>query len=45
MRSFHHRERREQPEVVDGEFPLPNRPGLGIEVSDEALAEYSVGTG
>ena len=34
-----------QPEVVAGEFPLPNRPGLGIEVNDEALAEYSVGAG
>ncbi len=32
-----------QPEVVDGAFPLPDRPGLGIEISDETLAEYSVG--
>ena len=32
-----------QPEVVGGAFPLPERPGLGIEISDDALAEYSVG--
>ncbi len=34
-----------QPEVVDGAFPLPERPGLGIEISDEALAKYSVDGG
>ena len=34
-----------QPDVVDRAFPLPDRPGLGIEISDEALAKYSVDRG
>jgi galactonate dehydratase len=28
------------PEVVDGYFPLPDAPGLGIELDHEALARY-----
>ncbi len=31
-----------RPEVVYGAFLLPKRPGLGIEISDKALAEFSV---
>lgn len=32
-----------QPQVVDGAFVLPDGPGLGIDVSDDALEEHSVG--
>src|SRR2546423_226244 len=28
------------PEVVDGYFPLPDQPGLGVELNREALAEH-----
>jgi galactonate dehydratase len=28
------------PEVVDGYFPLPDQPGLGVELNHEALAEH-----
>jgi galactonate dehydratase len=26
--------------MVDGHFPLPDKPGLGIELSEKALAKY-----
>lgn len=32
----------EQPKVVDGYLPLPQKPGLGIELNPQALARYSV---
>jgi L-alanine-DL-glutamate epimerase-like enolase superfamily enzyme len=32
----------EQPKVVDGYFPLPQKPGLGIELNPEAVAKYRV---
>jgi L-alanine-DL-glutamate epimerase-like enolase superfamily enzyme len=28
-------------EMVDGYMPLPRKPGLGIELSDEAIRKYS----
>ncbi|MDE3075151.1 MAG: mandelate racemase/muconate lactonizing enzyme family protein [Chloroflexota bacterium] len=32
----------EQPKVVNGHFPLPQKPGLGIEIDPDALAKYAV---
>ena len=29
--------------MVDGRFPLPNKPGLGFELSEEALAKFPFG--
>ena len=26
--------------IVDGYFPLPEKPGLGIELTEQALAKY-----
>jgi L-alanine-DL-glutamate epimerase-like enolase superfamily enzyme len=31
---------KEPPKVVDGCLALPHRPGLGIELDEDALAEY-----
>ena len=28
--------------MIDGEIPLPQKPGLGIELNRDALARYSV---
>lgn len=29
--------------MVDGHYPLPRKPGLGIEVDERALARYRFG--
>ena len=31
----------EQPQVIDGQFALPQKPGLGIEINQEALREFT----
>jgi L-alanine-DL-glutamate epimerase-like enolase superfamily enzyme len=31
-------------EMIDGQIPLPQRPGLGIEINPEALEKYDVRT-
>ncbi|MCZ6679478.1 MAG: mandelate racemase/muconate lactonizing enzyme family protein [Candidatus Poribacteria bacterium] len=31
----------EQPKVIDGQFALPQKPGLGIEIDPEALKRYA----
>ena len=33
---------RPEPELHDGTLPLPEAPGLGVELDDEALARYRV---
>ena len=30
------------PEPVDGHFPLDDTPGLGVEIDEEAVREFSV---
>ncbi|MCL4465130.1 MAG: mandelate racemase/muconate lactonizing enzyme family protein [Chloroflexi bacterium] len=32
----------EQPKVIDGYLPLPQKPGLGIELNPDAVAKYTV---
>jgi L-alanine-DL-glutamate epimerase-like enolase superfamily enzyme len=34
---------RPEPELRDGEIPLPTAPGLGVELVEEAVARYRVG--
>jgi L-alanine-DL-glutamate epimerase-like enolase superfamily enzyme len=34
---------RDELPVVDGVIPLPDRPGLGIEIDEEALGSFTVG--
>jgi L-alanine-DL-glutamate epimerase-like enolase superfamily enzyme len=29
--------------MVDGRFPVPNKPGLGFELSEASLAKYPFG--
>jgi L-alanine-DL-glutamate epimerase-like enolase superfamily enzyme len=31
-----------EPQIVDGAFPLPPGPGLGVEIDDDALEHYRV---
>jgi galactonate dehydratase len=28
------------PEVVDGYFPLPDKPGLGVDIDEDIIAEF-----